>query len=206
MAAAFDPTTDRVWTYAAFGTTINSYTRAGVFVSSIPRPGEAADDFDLDVPLVGFTLNGVPLPAGTLLAIDGETGGAEVYALDKTNGAVLATLSTSFGGGHVVGGAWHSQRSTLFLVADKNAAATDGDGNGQPDGNHIAEIDPATGAVRNDFTPGADFSRQLRRSVDRRERGAVSRSASAEILRPRACTDLRCPWRSSPLPGGVSAW
>src|SRR5262249_22005210 len=82
-AAAFDPTTDLVWTYAASGNTLNSYTRAGVFVASIPRPGEAADRFDLDVALGAFSLNGVSLPAGTLLAINGETGGAEVYALDK---------------------------------------------------------------------------------------------------------------------------
>ena len=48
-----------------------------------------------------FTDRGRSFPAGTLLVINGETGAADIYAVDKTTGAVLATLSTSFGVSHV---------------------------------------------------------------------------------------------------------
>jgi hypothetical protein len=48
-------------------------------------------------------------------------------------------LTTVFGNSHVVGGAFHPQRGTIFLVQDRVAGAVDG--------NRIAEIDPETGAV-----------------------------------------------------------
>jgi hypothetical protein len=147
--SAFDHTSDLVWTYNSSGTVLSSYTRAGAFVAAIPRPGEGSNDFDLDVSFEAFSLNGVSLPAGTLLVINGEVGPAEVYAVDKTNGTVLATLATAFGASHVVGGAWHNQRGTLFLVADQNDVNP----------NTIAEINPATGAVvSGPFSPGADFT------------------------------------------------
>jgi hypothetical protein len=148
VAAGYDYATALVWIYPANGAVLSSYTRAGVFVASIPRPGEAANGFDLDVAVEALTLNGTLVPAGTLLVINGETGPAEVYAVDKTNGTVLASLTTAFGNNHVVGGAWHVQRDTLFLVTDQLDSMPD----------RIAEIDPATGAVLNDFSPGVDFT------------------------------------------------
>jgi len=148
VASAFDYSTDRVWVYNGFGTLLNSYTRAGAVLASVPRPGEAADDFDIDVLFEGITLNGVQVPAGSLLVINGETDPAEVYAVDPATGTVLASLTTAFGNDHVVGGAWHVQRDTIFLVADQNDSVTP---------NRIAEVNPGNGAVVNSFGPGAGF-------------------------------------------------
>jgi hypothetical protein len=148
VSAGFDATSDRVWVYESFGTELLSFDRAGAFLAAIPRPGEAANDVDIDVAPEALTLNGVPVPAGTVLFVDGETGPAEVYALDPADGTVLASLTTAFGNDHVVGGAWHPTRDTLFLVADYLDATP----------STVAEIDPATGAVLNTFGTGAGFT------------------------------------------------
>jgi len=123
---------------------VRQYTTAGVFVSSVPRPGEGANDFDLDVAPVALTLGGTPVPAGTLLVINGETGPAEIYAVDKGTGAVLAALSTAFGASHVVGGGYHAGRGTFFLVQD-------GVPSGSANQHLVAEVNAQTGAILNSF-------------------------------------------------------
>ena len=138
-----DPVTGNLWIYDCFGPNIVQYTPSGAFVSQVARPGESADDCDVELAPESLVLNTTAIPAGTLLFINGETGVAEIYAIDKTSGAVLATLTTSFGVSHVVGGAYHRQRDTFFLVQDKvpgGAAA-----------NLVAEVHPQTGAVLNSF-------------------------------------------------------
>ncbi len=144
VAGAFDPVNGTVWVYGGFGADLRQYTLAGAFVSSIPRPGESADDFDLEVLPAAIVLNGTPIPAGTLLVINGESGVAEIYAVDKLTGAVLATLPTAFGTNHVVGGAYHPGRDSFFLVQDKVAT-------GAPNQSLVAEVDRATGAVLGSF-------------------------------------------------------
>src|SRR5688572_25518071 len=148
VAATYDGTNGRVWVYESFGANLSSFTPAGDPVGAIPRPGSSANDADLDVATTAFTLNATLVPAGTLLYIDGESGTADIYAVDKSDGTVLASLATAFGNAHVVGGAWHPGRSTLFLVTDHLDTTP----------NTIAEIDPTTGAVLNSFGPGADFT------------------------------------------------
>lgn len=80
------------------------------------------------------------MPDGTLLFINGESGAADIYAIDKSSGAVLATLTTAFGASHVVGGAHHRERGTIFLIQDAVPAGTAND-------NLVAEINPDTGVV-----------------------------------------------------------
>ena len=70
--------------------------------------------------------------------------------MNPTHGAVLATLVTAFGNSHVVGGAYHAGRGTLFLLRGKVPGA--------PNGNRIAEINPVTGAVLNTFVVGGFMS------------------------------------------------
>ncbi len=134
----------QVWTYSAFSTEIRHYAQSGAFIGSIVRPGEAANDVDIEFTQAPLVLNATPLPADTLLFINGETGVAEVYAVNTANGAVLASLTTAFGGSHVVGGAHHPLRGTLFLVQDRVPS----DANQR---SRIAEINPQTGAVINSF-------------------------------------------------------
>lgn len=140
--AGFAPADETVWVYTCSAATVVPYTTAGSALPSVPRPGESANDVDVEVAPTALTLGTTPISAGTLLFINGETGVAEIYALSGT-GSVLATLTTGFGVSHVVGGAYHPTRGTFFLVQD-----------GVPGGtaaNRIAEIDPVTGAVLNSF-------------------------------------------------------
>lgn len=139
-----------VWAYACFGTGIDRYSSAGTYIGTVPRPGESANDVDVEVAPVAITLGDAALPAGTLLFINGETGFAEIHAIDPGTGAVLKTLVTVFGVSHVVGGAYHRTRATFFLVQDRVAGAADE--------NRIAEIDPVTGAVINSFQTTGYFS------------------------------------------------
>jgi hypothetical protein len=129
-----------VWVYQCSASTVQSYSTAGVLQASFARPGESANDVDIDVAPVGFTLGGAAIPAGSVLFINGETDAAEVYGLD-TSGTLLTVLGTEFGASHVVGGAYHVQRGTLFLVQDEVPAAADD--------NLIAEVDAQTGEVLN---------------------------------------------------------
>jgi hypothetical protein len=144
VGIAYDQISDAVWVYRDSGADIRQYSPSGMFLSSVPRPGESADDFDLEIAPEALSLAGTPLPAGTLLAINGENGAAEIYALDKMTGAVLAVLNTAFGLSHVVGGAYHPHRDTFFLVQDRQPS-------GSADDSLVAEIDPSTGAVLNTF-------------------------------------------------------
>jgi len=144
IGIAFDPLTDSVWIVRSFGADLRRYSRAGVFLSSVPRPGESANDADLEVAPVGLTLGSTTIPAGTLLFINGESNAAEIYAVDPTSGALLATLPTAFGLSHVVGGAYHPGRGTFFLVQDRVPAGT-------IDDSVVAEVSAANGSVLNTF-------------------------------------------------------
>ena len=142
--AGFDPDTDAVWAYGSSDATVLAFDRTGFALTPVPRPGESANDVDIEFAPEALSLGGTLVPAGTMLFVNGETGTADVYAVDPSDGTVLATLVTAFGNNHVVGGAWHPIRDTLFLVADQFDATP----------STIAEIDPATGAVLNSFGAG----------------------------------------------------
>ncbi len=136
-----------VWVYQSFGSVLHRYSPTGALLGTLPRPGGSANDADLELAPVDMMLAGVPVPAGSVLYIDGEVGVAEVYAVDPATGTLIATLVTQFGVSHVVGGAYHPQRGTLFLVQD-----------GVPGGseaNRIAEINATTGAVLNSWVTTA---------------------------------------------------
>ena len=147
----FDSSAHEVWIHGCSGANVQRYSTAGTLLSSaVARPGEPANDVDVELATAPFSLAGTVLPANALLFINGETGPAEIYALDKTTGAVLSTLNTAFGASHVVGGAYHRIRGSLFLVQDKVAGTTNG--------NRIAEIDTVTGSVLNTFQIASTFS------------------------------------------------
>ena len=145
-----DSAAGEVWVYGCSAANVDRYSSAGVLLSSVPRPGEVANDVDVELSTKPFSLAATVLPSNALLFINGETGPAEIYAVDKTTGAVLASLNAAFGASHVVGGAYHRARQSLFLVQDLVPVAADR--------NRIAEVDVATGAVLNTFQIGATFS------------------------------------------------
>ncbi len=147
---AYDVAQSIVWVYGCSSASLHSYAIDGTFLGSIPRPGESANDVDVEIAPEAFVLGTTSLPAGTLLLVNGESGVAEIYALDATNGSILATLVTAFGVSHVVGGAYHPFRDTFFLVQDNVP--------GSSDENRIAEIDPLTGNVIQTFQITSTFS------------------------------------------------
>lgn len=144
-----DPDTGNVWVYSCSGATIDGYTPAGAFIAAIARPGESANDVDIEFAPEALNLGGTVVPRGTLLFINGETGVAEIYAVDTGTGAVLATLVTAFGSSHVVGGGYDAVRDVFFLVQDRVPSASIA--------NRVAEVDPVTGAVLNSFPVSANF-------------------------------------------------
>lgn len=146
----FDSSAGQVWVHGCFGADVQRYSPTGDALPSVPRGGESANDVDVEVSAQPFTLGSTVLPSDTLLFINGETGPAEIYAIDKATGAILSSLNTAFGVSHVVGGAYHRIRQTLFLVQDLVPAAADR--------NRIAEVDPISGSVVNTFQITSTFS------------------------------------------------
>lgn len=145
-----DPVTANVWIFPCFGSAILGFSPTGDPIGSVPRPGESANDVDVTFAPASLLLNATPVPRGTLLFLNGESGPVNAYAVDKADGTVLATLATSFGTSHVVGGAYHAQRGTFFFVQDNVPNADNR--------NRIAEVNSATGAVVQVFAIGASFN------------------------------------------------
>ena len=137
---AYDHTDNTVWAYGCSSAMIQHFSATGTALGMIARPGEATDDVDLDVAPGAFTLGTATVAAGDVMFTNGETGNADLY-LPETSATV--TLAAAYGNSHVVGGAFHASRNSVFLVQDRNGGAT---------ANQIVEIDPVTGTIRNTFS------------------------------------------------------
>lgn len=123
---------------------IDRYAEDGTFISSADVVGEGANDVDIDMTPADLAMNGTFIAQGQLLLVNGESGVAEIYAIDEVTNEVIDTLATGFGVSHVVGGSYHPQRGTFFLVQDKVP--------GGFQANRIAEIDAATGDTIHTFS------------------------------------------------------
>lgn len=143
VGIGYEPLSSRVWLYGDFTAVLSRYTMAGVSSGTIPGQGESANDADIEFAPADLVLGSVNVPAGSLLFINGETGVAEIYAINPASGALIGSLATAFGVSHVVGGGYHAQRHTFFLVQDKVPGGTSA--------SRVAEVDPVTGAVLNSF-------------------------------------------------------
>ena len=194
VSLGFDSSTDGVWVFRQFDSTLRRYTRSGTFVSTINRPGESADDADITFAPETFTLGNTPVPAGSLLFVNGEKGTADIYAVNKSTGAVIARLVTAFGANHVVGVAYHAVRNTLFVVADRLDTKTP---------STVAEINPRTGAVIRRFGTGsADFTVYYGDIEVSRTNGNLFLVSSVET-KIRELTPTGKVVRDLPLPAGV---
>jgi len=146
---SLDGTTGNVWVYDCSGSMVDGYASDGTFLASVPRPGESANDVDIDFAPEELTLNETLVPEGSMLFINGESGPAEIYAIDVSSGNPLDTLVAEFGVSHVVGGGYDAIRDLLVLVQDRIPSGTDA--------NRIAEVDPVTGEVLNTFQTVPDY-------------------------------------------------
>jgi len=138
---AYDHVATQVWVYPCDNANLTRFSPAGTVLGTLARPGEVANDVDVDVAPAALTLGTTAVAAGDLIVINGETGPADLYV--PTLSAALA-VATAFGDSHVVGGAYHVARTSVFAVQDRVAGATNG--------NVIAELDPVTGAERARFS------------------------------------------------------
>jgi len=138
---AYDQVATQVWVYPCDSANLTRFSPAGAVLGTLARPGEVANDVDVDVAPAALTLGTTAVAAGDLIVINGETGPAELYVPTVTTAAVVAT---AFGDSHVVGGAYHVARASVFAVQDRVAGATNG--------NVVAELDPVTGAERARFS------------------------------------------------------
>ena len=145
IGLGFDSLTNSISVYGGDAGEINNYDLSGNLISSIASPGESANDFDLSFASESLTLGNTVIAADTLLAINGESGTTEIYALDPESNDVVATLFTEFGAGHIVGGDYHAQRDTFFLVQSSVTETL------------IAEINAVDGSILNTFSPGDDY-------------------------------------------------
>jgi outer membrane protein assembly factor BamB len=135
-----------VWVYPCSGATIHPFSGAGVAGTPIARPGEVANDVDVEVAGAAFTLGTTTLAAGDVVFINGETATAELYT---PQAGTAVALATAYGADHVVGAALHPMRGTVFAVQDRVAGNV---------GNVIAELDATTGAVLASFSVLPAFS------------------------------------------------
>jgi DNA-binding beta-propeller fold protein YncE len=128
---------------------IDRYAEDGTFLSSADVVGEGANDVDIDMSPADLVMNGTFVAQGQLLLVNGESGVAEIYAIDEVTNEVIDTLPTGFGASHVVGGSYHPQRGTFFLVQDKVP--------GGFQANRIAEVDVTTGDTLQTFSTMPEF-------------------------------------------------
>lgn len=137
VAVVFDPVSDNVFIYDDFATNTNRYTRTGTSVSSIPNPGIASNDIDLDFAPSSINIGGNTVPTNTLLVLNSESSSAEtLFGVEKSNGNILA--SQTLVANQMVGGAWSQARGTFFGV-DWQADV-------------VREYDLASGTELNSFT------------------------------------------------------
>ncbi|GFE50819.1 hypothetical protein So717_25720 [Roseobacter cerasinus] len=95
-----------------------------------------SSSFDLQIAPEALTMDGVAVPAGSLLAFVGTSG--DILALDPADGTVLATLDTNLpAAGQIVGGTYNPVTDTFFTINFTNQ--------------EVAEVDPATGAILSTF-------------------------------------------------------
>ena len=124
ILASFDPDgnqpiavgygNDEVFVYDDFDSVIQVFDRAGTPLRTLPRPGSSSNDFDLDVADDPLVLGGTPVPAGSLLASNGDDAPDVVYALDPLTGTVLA--SVTIGNDETVGVSYNPADGRLYSV------------------------------------------------------------------------------------------
>ena len=134
VGLAYNPTTDELFISSTTGT-IQVYSPDGTFVRDIPAPVVSSWG-DIDYVEPGFTLNGVNVPAGSLLYVHGSGNPVTLTAINPTDGSVIASLDTvGVQSQGALGATYDASSNTIFLLNWQN--------------DDLIEIDPANGAVLN---------------------------------------------------------
>ncbi len=137
-ALAYDEYRQYVYTTGFFSSSVIVNNRLGSQITSFQSLGEPTGSVDMEITPEAMQLAGNPIPQGSLLFINGETGPAEIYAINPDTGVLLGQLNTAVGDNDVIGGAYNPQTQTLFLLQQTQS------GTGDP---IISEVDPLSGAI-----------------------------------------------------------
>lgn len=113
---AFDPVSGNLFIHPSFDASIREYTPGGQFVDTILHPGLSTNDSDYDFTSVATIINGVSVPANTLLVTNGERDPQMLFAINKDTGAVLATLQLQEHIGQLTGGSYDPIRNELVAM------------------------------------------------------------------------------------------
>lgn len=129
---------------------IHVYSPSGAFLRTIPKPFAGGNDDDMDVVNSEVNIAGTLVPAGTLLIFENENDPPRIYAVDPSDGTILAQQPFGFASiGQWTGGAYNPATGTFFS-ADWT-------------GDQIQELDGVTGTILNAFpiapagSPAWDF-------------------------------------------------
>jgi len=138
-AIGYDSVSDLIYVHAQSAADYQSFDRAGTFVANVAKPAPGGNDDDIEFASVPVTINSVTVPAGTLFSTENDADPPRIFAVDVSDGSILATISTDPGAvGSWVGGAYSSARGTFFTL--------------DWTGDAVQEIDPADGSVLNSFS------------------------------------------------------
>lgn len=146
---AHNPYANQVWVYGCNSEKIDLYDLQGRFQRSIPMVGGEANDVDLAIAPTDIPFPRRTIPAGSLLLLNGNYGRTTIYAIDAREGRLIDSLRARFGDNHVIGGAYHPERASFFLLQDH--LAEDGTEN------TIGEIDARTGALLQTIYVGDNY-------------------------------------------------
>ena len=109
----------------------------GAVLGSVDLPDAFTNAVGLQIlPAAIASLGGTAVAAGSLLITDGDASFDKIFAVNPTDGTVLATLDLGVNI-NPVGGVYHAGRGTLFIL------------DGSPD--EIHELNPADGTILNTF-------------------------------------------------------
>jgi gliding motility-associated-like protein len=147
---AHNPYGNQVWVYGCNSTKIDVYDLQGRFQRSIPMIGGVANDVDLSIAPHDIRFPRRNVPAGSLLLINGNYGRTSIYAIQADEGRLIDSLQANFGADHVIGGAYHAERESFFLLQDH--LAVDGTENS------IAEVDARSGDLIQQFSIGDRYT------------------------------------------------
>ena len=107
VGIALDPVTGNLVIYGEFGgNTLRVLDQSGVELATLTSPGNNSNDYDLDYSTGPMMINGVSVPADTLLVFNGDDGPETLYAIDGSS-AIIASVSLAsaslVGGTHIPG-------------------------------------------------------------------------------------------------------
>lgn len=134
VGLAHDEVAGEIFVYEGSNANIHVYDEAGVLQRTIPSP-DISTYGDMDLAATSLVLNGVNVPAGSLLYSNGSDSVVSVFAIDPADGTVIASLTTDVGASQGIGMTFDQNTGTFLILNFSN--------------NSLQEVDAASGDIIN---------------------------------------------------------